>query len=178
MLRFTRTKRTRNTAMRLYRASGAVCRACPAFGVCTKDKRPWACPGDRFPTTLRLRRHRAWMSTEEAKGAYKQRMQLVEPVFGIIKEQQQAHRFLLRGLTNVSAEWSLLATAFNLRTLWRIRRAAATWTKHWVAEGAYSAYRALQTAIVGTLSPLLRLMRLRHQPARPSQLPTSSTTYI
>ena len=177
LLRFTRTKCTRNTAMRLYRASGAVCRACPAFGVCTKDKRHGRAL-EIGSHDAALRRHRAWMSTEEAKGAYKQRMQLVEPVFGIIKEQQQAHRFLLRGLTNVSAEWSLLATAFNLRTLWRIRRAAATWTKHWVAEGAYSAYRALQTAIVGTLSPLLRLMRLRHQPARPSQLPTSSTTYI
>ena len=118
LLRFTRTKRTRNTAMRLYRASGAVCRACPAFGVCTKDKRHGRAL-EIGSHDAALRRHRAWMSTEEAKGAYKQRMQLVEPVFGIIKEQQQAHRFLLRGLTNVSAEWSLLATAFNLRTLWK-----------------------------------------------------------
>ncbi len=44
------------------------------------------------------------MSTEEAKRAYKQRKQLVEPVFGIIKEQQQALRFLLRCLPNVAAE--------------------------------------------------------------------------
>lgn len=46
----------------------------------------------------------------------------MEPVFGIIKEQQGARRFLLRGLGNVTAEWTLLATAFNLRTLWRIWR--------------------------------------------------------
>ena len=31
----------------------------------------------------------------------------------------------MRGLTNVTAEWTLLATAFNLRTLWRIWRAQA-----------------------------------------------------
>ena len=65
------------------------------------------------PHDAALRRHRAWMSTEEAKGAYRQRMQLVEPVFGIIKEQQQGHRFLLRGLPNVAAEWSLLATSLQ-----------------------------------------------------------------
>ena len=43
----------------------------------------------------------------------------MEPVFVIIKEQQGLRRFLLRGLDNVAAEWVLLATAFNLRTLWR-----------------------------------------------------------
>ena len=60
------------------------------------------------------------MSTSAAKEAYGLRKQLVEPVFGIIKEQQRARRFLLRGLTNVAAEWTMLATAFNLRTLCRV----------------------------------------------------------
>ena len=50
---------------------------------------------------------------------------MIEPVFGIVKEQQSARRFLLRGVANVAAEWSLLATAFNLRTLWRIWRIRA-----------------------------------------------------
>ena len=58
------------------------------------------------PYDQALRRHREWMSTEAAKEAYKLRKQLVEPVFGIIKEQQGARRFLLRGLANVAAEWS------------------------------------------------------------------------
>ncbi len=44
----------------------------------------------------------------------------IEPVFGIIKEQQGARRFLLRGLTNVAAEWTMLATAFDLCNLWRV----------------------------------------------------------
>ena len=121
-LRFTRIKRTRQTKMRLYRASGAVCRACPAFGICTTDRRHGRAL-EIGPRDAALRRHRAWMSTEEAKRAYRHRKQLVEPVFGIIKEQQQAQRFLLRGLANVAAEWTLLATAFNMRTLWRIWRA-------------------------------------------------------
>lgn len=62
------------------------------------------------------------MSTDEAWVVYKRRKQLVEPVFGIIKEQLTDRRFLLRGFANVSAEWTLLGTAFNLRTLWRVWR--------------------------------------------------------
>ncbi len=59
------------------------------------------------------------METEEANLLYAQRKGLIEPVFGIIKEQLGARRFLLRGLENVKAEFALLATAFNLRTLWK-----------------------------------------------------------
>lgn len=105
--------------MKLYRATGAVCRVCPAFGICTKDRRwgrtLWIGPHDAL-----LRRHREWMATEEARALYRQRKQLAEPAFGILKEQMGARRFLLRGLANVRAEFILLATAFNLRSLWRV----------------------------------------------------------
>ena len=74
------------------------------------------------PYDAALRRHRVWMSTNEAREVYKRRKPLVEPVFGSIKEQLAALRFLLRGFSNVSAEWTLLGTAFNLRTLWRVWR--------------------------------------------------------
>ena len=77
------------------------------------------------PYDSSLRRHRAWMSTAAAKETYQQRKQLVEPVFGIIKEQMGVARFLLRGLANVAAEWTTLATAFNLRTLWRAWQSGA-----------------------------------------------------
>ena len=105
---------------RFYRAPGAVCRACPAFGVCTKSKDGRNVTVGPYDATLR--RHRAWMTTPAATEVYKLRKQVVEPVFGIIKEQQAGRRFLLRGLTNVAAEWTVLATSFNLRTLWRVWR--------------------------------------------------------
>ena len=116
---FVRIQHANGVPLRLYRASGAVCQACPAFRDCTKAReigRSLAIG----PHDAVLRRHRAWMSTSVAKEAYRLRKQLVEPVFGIIKEQQGARRFLLRGLANVAAEWTMLATAFNLRTLWRV----------------------------------------------------------
>ena len=115
------TKQVRGVPYRRYQAPRAVCRACPAYGVCTKAVRVGRTV-TMGPRDALLRRHRAWMSTDRVREAYRQRQQLVEPVFGIIKEQQAARRFLLRGLMNVAAEWTLLTTAFNLRTLWRIWR--------------------------------------------------------
>jgi len=57
------------------------------------------------------------MSTAEARNLYARRKELSEPTFGILKEQLGARRFLLRGLTNVQAEFTLLSTAFNLRNV-------------------------------------------------------------
>jgi hypothetical protein len=64
------------------------------------------------------------MATEAAQRLYDRRKVLNEPVFGILKEQMAGRRFLLRGLSNVRAEFVLLATAFNLRTLSRCRASA------------------------------------------------------
>lgn len=105
---------------RRYRAEAKVCGACPAFGVCTKSERGrvmYVTPDESL-----LREHRALMDREEVRAMYRMRKQTVEPVFGIVKEQMSARRFLLRGLRNVNAEWSLLAAAFNLRSLGKIWR--------------------------------------------------------
>ena len=122
-LAFVRIQHANGVPLRLYRAAGAVCQACPAFRAYTRAKeigRSLAIgPHDDV-----LRRHRSWMSTSVAQEAYRLRKQLVEPAFGIIKEQQGARRFLLRGLVNVAAEWTMLATAFNLRTLCRVWRSS------------------------------------------------------
>lgn len=113
---------------RVYRGKPAVCRACPAFGVCTTNRRQ----GREIvlhPEYRVIQAHRAWMESAEAQGLYRQRKTLPEPVFGILKEQQGLRRFWLRGLAAVTDEWRLLATAFNLRTLvryWREGRLVLT----------------------------------------------------
>ena len=59
---------------------------------------------------------RCWSSRLDGhlhKEAYRLRKQLVEPVFG---QRARWHGGSLRGLVNVAAEWTMLATAFNLRT--------------------------------------------------------------
>jgi transposase len=123
LLHFAGTTTSRGRPVRRYRSSPAVCLSCPVVDRCTRDRRH-----GRSLTISdsenQLRAHRQVMETKENKLLYRQRQQLVEPVFGLLKVQQGCRQFLLRGLANVRAEWCLLAAAFNLRTLanvWRLQ---------------------------------------------------------
>ena len=70
----------------------------------------------------------AKLSSDDGKACYARRKVTVEPVFGQLKEQQGARRFLRRGLAACEAEWKLLCGTHNLLKLWRHtrRQAAAT----------------------------------------------------
>src|SRR5271169_7127010 len=48
------------------------------------------------------------------EGPYRLRKQVVEPVFGQIKQARGFRQFLRRGLTQVQGEWSLICTVHNL----------------------------------------------------------------
>lgn len=50
---------------------------------------------------------------------YRLRKQIVEPVFGQIKQARGFRQFLLRGVENVRAEWALICAAHNLTKLAR-----------------------------------------------------------
>ena len=122
VLRYSGMKIDKTKKARLYRvASREICKGCPAFGVCTKNGRYGRIIEiGQYDTSLR--RHRDWMKTEEAKQVYLRRLPLIEPLFAILRNQLRARQFTLRGLANVKAEWSMFATAYNLRTLWRVWR--------------------------------------------------------
>ena len=71
----------------------------------------WAKPGSlvaRMSTKLRRAGYRS---------RYRLRKQVVEPVFGQIKQARAFRQFLLRGIEKVRAEWALICTAHNLRKL-------------------------------------------------------------
>ena len=51
------------------------------------------------------------------RSRYRLRKQIVEPVFGQIKQARGFRQFLLRGIEKVSAEWALICTAHNLAKL-------------------------------------------------------------
>ena len=57
------------------------------------------------------------LQTKKGRETYSKRKQIVEPVFGQIKETRGFRRFLLRGLENVSAEWDLICLTHNLLKL-------------------------------------------------------------
>ncbi len=65
------------------------------------------------------------LDSEAGRQAYRLRQQTVEPVFGIIKSVMGFRQFLRRGLANVSAEWELVALAYNCKRLHRLQLAAA-----------------------------------------------------
>jgi hypothetical protein len=48
------------------------------------------------------------------------RKQIVEPVFGQIKQARGFRQFLLRGIEKVKAEWALVCIAHNLTKLTRL----------------------------------------------------------
>ena len=55
---------------------------------------------------------------------YRLRKQVVEPVFGQIKQARGFRQFLLRGVDKVRAEWAMICTAHNLLKLFTLANAA------------------------------------------------------
>src|SRR6266851_791868 len=55
---------------------------------------------------------------------YRLRKQVVEPVFGQIKQARGFRQFLLRGVEKVRAEWAMICTAHNLQKLFILAKAA------------------------------------------------------
>jgi transposase len=124
VLHFSHTKHHHGRpGARVYRPAAGVCRTCPAFGICTRDRRQGRSL-EIGPYDAPVRRHRLRMATPAAKEAYVQRQVLDEPVFGILKEVMHVRRLLRRGLTKGRDEMRLVATAFNLRTIYRLWRGA------------------------------------------------------
>jgi hypothetical protein len=59
------------------------------------------------------------LQTIKGRRVYEKRKQIVEPVFGQIKEVRRFRRFSFRGLKNVAAEWDLICLTHNLLKLYR-----------------------------------------------------------
>jgi transposase len=74
------------------------------------------------PKDPRLVRMQEKLRTPEGRKQYSKRKQTVEPVFGVIKAAMGFRQCLLRGIKNVSGEWSLVALAYNFRRLWNLKR--------------------------------------------------------
>ena len=55
---------------------------------------------------------------------YRLRKQIVEAVFGQIKQARGFRQFLLRGVEKVRAEWAMICTAHNLQKLFTLANAA------------------------------------------------------
>lgn len=94
---------------RRIRAYLAVGRARHASGTPTTERRLANSPLTRAMAATLARAGR--------RSRYRLRKQVVEPVFGQIKQARGFRQFLLRGLKKVRAEWALLCTVHNLLKL-------------------------------------------------------------
>ena len=65
------------------------------------------------------RRMRAKLRSPAGQARYRRRQALVEPVFGVLKEQRGMRHLRLRGLGKAGTEVALYCTAFNLTRMWR-----------------------------------------------------------
>jgi transposase len=59
------------------------------------------------------------LRTKEGRACYAKRKQIVEPVFGQIKQARGFRQFLVRGLKKVQGEWKLVCLTHNLLKIWR-----------------------------------------------------------
>jgi transposase len=79
-----------------------------------KDGKPSGSKSDGLRAAMTAK-----LQSEDGKARYAKRKETVEPVFGQLKEQQGARRFLRRGMVACQAEWKLLCGTHNLLKLWR-----------------------------------------------------------
>lgn len=82
-------------------------------------------PRGRIPGGLGVReRMDRKLATKRGQHLYKQRSQMIEPIFGQIKHNRGVDRFVLRGHAGVEMEWKLLCATHNLLKVFRAGLAA------------------------------------------------------
>jgi transposase len=78
----------------------------------------WASPKPVMPSAA-VQQMRQRLSAGPWRALYSKRREIVEPVFGQIKEARGLRRFSFRGLKKVRSEWQLICLTHNLLKLFR-----------------------------------------------------------
>jgi transposase len=92
-------------------------RGVKAYIATGRAKRP--AEGARKLAGERTKAMRTTLARAGRRSRYRLRKQVVEPVFGQIKQARGFRQFLMRGVEKVRAEWALICTAHNLAKLAR-----------------------------------------------------------
>jgi transposase len=78
--------------------------------------------GNMVPRHEELKRMRRRLRSPAGRRMYARRKALVEPVWGVLKQQRGMRQFRLRGLVKVGTELALAALAYNVTRLHRLAR--------------------------------------------------------
>jgi len=113
--------RQKSQTVQIYRCD---MRDCPVRSACTKDHRARRLV-EIWPHTLAVQRMRARVKEPGAAAQLRKRREVIERVFGQIKQHEGFRRWTVGGLEAVNAQWALICCAINLRALcksWRRSR--------------------------------------------------------
>jgi hypothetical protein len=118
---FARKMRQKGQIVQIYRCDIGDC---PVRSACTKDQRARKLV-EIWPHTPAVQRMRARIKEPGAAAQLRKRREIVERIFGQIKQHEGFRRWTVRGLEGVNAQWALICCAINLRALcrsWRPNR--------------------------------------------------------
>jgi len=104
--------KTRKQKVRIYK--GTQCLNCPVKSDCTSAKARQINQDIREPLREKARKI---LDSPQGKLIYRQRMNMIEPIWGNIKFNKKITMFQLRGLTKVNGEWKLIAIGNNIQKL-------------------------------------------------------------
>lgn len=104
--------RIRKQKARVYK--GTQCSACQVKTDCTRAVARQLYQDVREPLREKVRK---LLDSPQGKHIYKQRMTMIEPIWGNIKFNKLITMFHLRGLNKVNGEWMLIALASNIQKL-------------------------------------------------------------
>lgn len=113
---YSRTRLKGSRWVRVYR-SAEVCKGCPAFGTCTRDRHGRSIDIVAGMWALRDMEHR--INEEDAKAKLAYRKGIVEPVFARIKQHGGFRRWSVGGLKKVGGQWQLLCAIHNLKIIFK-----------------------------------------------------------
>jgi len=140
------------------------------------DAAPGSAQQAKAPT--RVEAMRAKIKSGGHASPYRLRKQVVEPVFGQIKQARGFRQFLLRGIEKVRCEWAMVCTAHNLLKLaqgWSLSAATPMPQKAGLAAACGRSLRPLASNL--TQSAPRRLLPTQRGQA-PSSLIAASTCLL
>ena len=135
------------------------CRDCPVRGQCSKD--PKGRQIEIWPYVQEVRAMKEKLKTPEGSEQWKQRCQIIERVFGQIKEHDGFRRWTVWGWEAVQTQWALICTTLNLRTLYKRWQAKQTsskrglWPQSSAKKGKSQSNRGLFELKLWNRSPIL-----------------------
>jgi transposase len=112
-LKFARHMRQKGQLIQVYRCD---LKDCPVRSACTKDQRARRLV-EIWPHTLAVQRMRRKAKEPAAAAQLRKRGQIIERIFGQVKQHDGFRRWTVRGLEGVNTQWSLICCAINLRIL-------------------------------------------------------------